>query len=223
MTEAEWLTSCEPKALLAFVAGRVSDRKLRLFAVACCRDVWHMLKDDCTRHAVEIGEAFADGKVSAEETHTVSLAAWQWFWNADRETTDGKNAAASCARAAFPTGQYEYSLMGRTETMRDNLEIVLTNLAWGEHPREQACLFREVIGNPFAKPELDSRVLACNDGTVRRLAQSMYDDRRFEAMPVLADALEDANCTETSVLEHCRTHGGHVRGCWVVDLILGRS
>jgi hypothetical protein len=220
VTEAEWLSSNDPKALVAFVSGRVSDRKLRLFAAACCRDVWRMLKAACARRSVEVGEAYADGAISPQDAHTASLAAWQWFWNADQESANSKNAAASAARTAFPTGLYEYSLMGRTETMRDNLEIVLTNLAWGEHPQEQARLFREIVGNPFAAVSLDPVILAWNGGTVHRLARGMYDERRFDGMPILADALEDAGCTEAPLLEHCRGPVNHVLGCWVLDLIL---
>ncbi len=55
------------------------------------------------------------------------------------------------------------------------------------------------------------------------LARSIYDDRAFDRLPVLADALEDAGCTDAAILDHCRGPGPHVRGCWVVDLILGKS
>jgi hypothetical protein len=113
--------------------------------------------------------------------------------------------------------------MGRTETMRDNLDVVLINLAWGDHPGEHCRLFREIVGNPFARPQLDPAVLAWNGGTVRRLAQSMYDERRFDAMPILADALEDAGCADSSVLEHCRGKGPHLRGCWALDVLLARE
>jgi hypothetical protein len=222
VTEAEWFSSNDPKSLVAFVAGRVSERKLRLFAAACCRQVWVMLEDPCTRRSVEVGEEYADGLVTPPEAHAASIAAWQWFWDADRDNNT-KNAAASAARTAFPTSLYEYSLMGRTETMRDNLDVVLINLAWGEYPSAHCHLFREIVSNPFATPQLDPAILAWNGGTVRRLAQSMYDERRFDAMPILADALEDAGCTDNAVLEHCRGKAPHIRGCWAVDLLLGKD
>ena len=65
--------------------------------------------------------------------------------------------------------------------------------------------------------------LAWNDGTIRKMAQVIYGDRAFDRLPLLADALEDAGCTDADILGHCRTPGEHVRGCWVVDLLLGKS
>jgi hypothetical protein len=55
------------------------------------------------------------------------------------------------------------------------------------------------------------------------LAQVIYDERRFADLPILADALEEAGCTNTDILDHCRLPGEHVRGCWVVDLILRKE
>ena len=71
--------------------------------------------------------------------------------------------------------------------------------------------------------ELDSRWLAWNGGTIHHLAQAIYDERAFDRLPILADALEDAGCTDAAILDHCRQPGEHVRGCWVVDLLLGKT
>ncbi len=65
--------------------------------------------------------------------------------------------------------------------------------------------------------------LAWNDGAIPKMAQAIYDDRAFDRLPILADALEDAGCDNQEILDHCRSNGEHVRGCWVVDLILGKS
>jgi hypothetical protein len=65
--------------------------------------------------------------------------------------------------------------------------------------------------------------LSWNDGIVPKLAQAIYDDRVFDRLPILADALEEAGCTNADILNHCRRPGEHVRGCWVVDLLLGKS
>jgi hypothetical protein len=59
--------------------------------------------------------------------------------------------------------------------------------------------------------------------TVVQLAQGIYDDRAFDRLPILADALQDAGCDHADVLNHCRDTGPHARGCWVVDLILGKA
>jgi hypothetical protein len=88
----------------------------------------------------------------------------------------------------------------------------------------QATLLRCLFGNPFrSTPALDPAWLAWNGGTVAKLAQAIYDDRHFADLPILADALEDAGCTDAAILAHCRGPGEHVRGCWVVDLLTGRE
>jgi hypothetical protein len=87
-----------------------------------------------------------------------------------------------------------------------------------------ACLLRDLIGNPFRPvPTIDPAWLAWNGGAVRKMAQAIYDGRRFADLPVLADALEDAGCADAAILGHCRGPGVHVRGCWVVDLLLGKA
>lgn len=84
----------------------------------------------------------------------------------------------------------------------------------------KAALLRDIFANPFLR-------IACKPtwltSTVTNLAQAIYDDRAFDRMPILADALEDAGCTDAGILEHCRGGGVHARGCWVVDLLLGKE
>jgi hypothetical protein len=81
------------------------------------------------------------------------------------------------------------------------------------------CLaYREVFGNPFRNVTIDNPW--CTSNTVLSLAQAIYDERAFDRVPVLADALEDAGCDSWNILNHCRQPGEHVRGCWVVDLLL---
>jgi hypothetical protein len=94
-----------------------------------------------------------------------------------------------------------------------------------------AAIVRDIFGNPFhPSPPLPASVLAWNDGTVRRLAQAIYDVRDMPAgtldagrLGVLADALLDAGCEDEEVVQHLREPGAHVRGCWAVDAILGRE
>jgi hypothetical protein len=87
----------------------------------------------------------------------------------------------------------------------------------------QCVMLRCIFGNLFHPATLDPTWLAWNGGTVPKLAQAIYDDRRFSDLPILADALEEAGCTDADILAHCRSEGPHVRGCWVVDLLLGKS
>jgi hypothetical protein len=87
-----------------------------------------------------------------------------------------------------------------------------------------SALLRDVLGNPFRPaPALEAAWLAGNDGAVRKIAQAIYDERTFDLLGLLADALEDAGCSNAEVLAHCRGPGEHVRGCWVVDACLERS
>jgi hypothetical protein len=87
----------------------------------------------------------------------------------------------------------------------------------------QTNLLRCIFGNPFRPASINPDWLTWNGGTVPRLVQVIYDERRFSDLPVLADALEEAGCTNADILDHCRRPGEHVRGCWVVDLLLGKE
>ena len=90
--------------------------------------------------------------------------------------------------------------------------------------QQQCSILRDISGNPFdACPVLAPAWLEWNDRCVMKLAQAIYDERAFDRMPILADALEDAGCDDADILAHCRGDGPHVRGCWVVDLLLGNS
>jgi hypothetical protein len=90
----------------------------------------------------------------------------------------------------------------------------------GEERAVQADLVRDIFGNPFRPVTLDPRWLTSN---VVGLARGIYEDGAFERMPLLADALLDAGCEDADILGHCRGGGPHARGCWVVDLVLGRA
>ena len=85
-------------------------------------------------------------------------------------------------------------------------------------------MLRDIFGNPFRPPPpLPAVVLAWNDGTVPRIAEGIYAERAFDPLPILSDALIDAGCEDEALLAHCREPGPHVRGCWAVDLILGKQ
>jgi hypothetical protein len=92
--------------------------------------------------------------------------------------------------------------------------------AWGIERGEQASLLRDIAGNPFRPVTISPTWQTAN---VVAIAQAIYDERGFDRLPILADALEDAGCTNVEILEHCRAGGEHVRGCWVVDLLLGKE
>src|SRR5262249_43605345 len=107
-----------------------------------------------------------------------------------------------------------------------DLPAVLDNFVPPDLTKERsirADLIRDIIGNPFRPVAIDLSGLGWNGGTVLHLAQSIYLGRRFGDLPILADALEDAGCTDPDILGHCRGPGPHTRGCWPVDLVLGKG
>jgi hypothetical protein len=104
------------------------------------------------------------------------------------------------------------------------------NEAYLAEQSDQAALLRDLFGTPFRPVALDPSWLAWEGGTVVRLAQAAYDNRKLpeghlepDRLAVLADALEDAGCTHADLLGHLRSPGPHVRGCWAVDLLLGKG
>ncbi len=103
----------------------------------------------------------------------------------------------------------------------ESLEVYQS--AYKAEERAEAGLVRCIFGNPFRLTSLSPSWLAWNDGRAAQLAADIYRDRTFGLMPMLADVLEDAGCEDVAILNHCREPGEHVRGCWVVDLLLGKS
>ena len=89
-----------------------------------------------------------------------------------------------------------------------------------EEASRQVDLLRDIFGNPFRPVAFDP---AWRTDTALILARQMYESRDFSLMPILADALQDADCESDDMLNHCRSDGPHVRGCWVVDLVLGKQ
>src|SRR5262249_30299121 len=103
----------------------------------------------------------------------------------------------------------------------DGAYTAMTRATCADAParRCQVALLRDIVGNPFRSVAVD----LWNGATVVHLALAIYDDRAFDRLPILAAALEAAGCTDQDILAHCRGGGEHVRGCWVVDLLLGKS
>lgn len=270
MTDVEWNESSDPARMLKgfnlspssqlmnkFPAP--SDRKLRLFACACCRAVWHLLKDERSRRAVEVAERYADGEATQDQLF-------------------------QAARLAL-SANFHGNVNGPIAYIVCELNLNLSNLLgdprrdWGSDSRvTQANLLREIIGNPFqpiivnegqhtptsscgivldrrwltpavvslATAAYSERGRVCKEcagrGTVficdpndafaagavkcsachgtGRIENGQLDDDR---LAVLADALEDAGCEDETILAHLRSEGPHVRGCWVLDILLGKS
>ena len=224
MTETIWLTSTDPTPMLEYLRGRVSDRKLTLFAAACCRHIWPLLNDARCSVAVEMAERFADGlanvkELSAARTPTilaekvVGLAARAAYWTAHARPSETIEQVHTAAAEAEAKAAMRSVTSRWDEVWDDNRAAAM---------RAQADLLREVIGNPFRPVIVDPDWLTWANGTVRRIAHDIYEEGRFAELPVLADALEDAGCAHAGLLAHCRSEEEHVRGCWAVDLLVGR-
>ena len=211
MTEDKWLACADPETLLWFLLRRedLTERKQRLFAAACCRRIWHLLRDERSRAAVEVAERWADGNASPEDL----LAAFCLANDATAELRSEGGAASYAASAA------EDLVDGERLGLWDSwLEASLAGEPGQPEGPAQAALVRDIFGNPFRPATIVTGWLS---PTVASLARGIYEDRTFDRLPILADALEEAGCTSGELLDHCRCGGPHVRGCWAVDLILG--
>ncbi len=91
---------------------------------------------------------------------------------------------------------------------------------WDAARSAQVALARDIFGNPFRPVSFDN---VWQTSSAVALAQRMYESRDFSLMPILADAMQDAGCEHPDILGHCRDDGNHVRGCWVVDLVLAKE
>jgi hypothetical protein len=220
MTEAEWLSvRHHSQAMVLVMRGtrtRAGKRKLRLFACACCRLAWEFLLDPRLRRAVEVAEEFAEGTAGKPELEAAEESA--------RATpgplTPQGRTAASMARAVGGARAFDSAFSMTAQS------LPLAGRYGAREAEAVLCgLLRCVIGNPF-RPLPSTPILT---PIVVSLAQAAYDERLLPSgeldparLAVLSDALEDAGCAD-AILSHLRASGPHVRGCWALDLILGKG
>jgi hypothetical protein len=268
MTESEWNQAPDPHRMIQYIDGSASDRKLRLFACACCRRIWDLIEGELHRRAVEIAERFADG--------TGRVVEWEKGEGKGRHLRfrnmikEPEKAGESVEREALlreleedRNGLSEEARICRYQQISPEVTAEWTlelrcDMAWtvadfasrlraapihywkqpfnapvfkepdvssfkqarrGEMT-VQAAFLRDIIGNPFRPVALERGWLIHQ---VVTLARAIYEDRAFSQMPTLGLALEEAGCGSADILAHCRSPSEHVRGCWVVDAILGKS
>jgi hypothetical protein len=216
MTEAEWLTCNTTEELLYFVQDEDSytARKYRLLFVACCQRVVSFMRDKRSRRAVEMVEKFADEAVS-EAAYNVAM---QEARNAIRRRRIPKTAAYNAALAAASDVD---SLHEAVCSAAYAMELASKSPQGFMREQTMQCsLIRDIFGNPFRHLALNPAWLT---STVVSLAQGIYSEKAFDRMPILGDALQDAGCDNEDILNHCRGESVHVRGCFVVDLLLGKE
>jgi len=230
MTEKQWLSSVEPFKMLDFLRPEVegdefgdepqqtqnalgdetSDRKLRLFACGVARHLWEKLEQAEVRSAVAFAEKLADGLIRKGRLPLLRQCA-QVQRAAEQSIGFGRAGARAMYGAAGTA--YDDALGAAQIAVREGVST-------GLRKKGVASVIREVFGNPF-RPVAFSP--AWRTDTAVSLARQMYESRDFSAMPILADALQDAGCEDATILDHCRGAGPHVRGCWAVDLVLGKE
>ena len=234
MTEEQWIACRKVDAPLWFLgdARKVARspkgrRKLRLFACACCRQVWELIQGEDARRLVELAEAWADGTLDQAELDRTRAAAEAAYQRADLASRGHGSMAlprriGAALGAALQICNPDSRVAARVGSgfARCAVGGMSGNPVWDEHEAAQAAVLRDIFGNPFRPVTADRSWLT---STVVSLAQGIYAERAFDRLPILADALQDAGCEHADVLEHCRGPGPHARGCWVVDLVLGNS
>jgi hypothetical protein len=218
--ESTWLACRDADEMLQLLAGRASDRKRRLFVVAACRRVWRLLTDARSRAVVEAGEQFADGAATAAELRSAYEAAPGGQPAANVASCAGMADASMAAR--WVTGSFAALAAAGVRKA-----AARTRVAAG---RPLCVLLRELFGNPFRAVTVAPAWLSWHGAIVPRLAQAAYEERHLPSglldntrLAILADALEEAGCTEPLVLGHLRSGAEHLRGCFVVDALLGKS
>jgi hypothetical protein len=236
MTEAEWLACDHPRPMLTFLNNTVSDRSLRLLAVACCWRVGHLADQEGEvarlegRALLELAERLADGEATDQECDQVPAPDYgsaNHFQNAARLAAlqdVRNNVEDSLDTAALVAGVAAYVAVGErnphaTDLVGEDAMMEAREKEW----EEQAALIRELFGNPFRPSSVGAFLLVWSEGIIRKLAEGIHADRAFDRMPILADALEEAGCADDAILTHLRSPGPHVRGCWALDLLLGKS
>lgn len=244
ISEEQWLRADDLHSMLRYLNGSVSERKYRLTECAFVRRFWHLLTDPRSRRAVEVAEQFADGLVSKDElkaayaeaehafeevltAHFPTHEVMRSFWGG------GVSAAQHAASSAHDLPE----LFGKQPPERYRTLSSLVWIATAAYPigteaggqdgydairREhgaEAVLLHDLFGNPFRPVSPDGSWIT---PAVVRLARTIYYERRFDRMHELAEALERAGCANAEILDHCGRPRLHVRGCWVVDLLLGK-
>jgi hypothetical protein len=246
MTETEWFTTPlragdeYVESMLKFLGPRLSRRKQVLLVCGNFRLDYEEVRSECERDLCVQAELHRH--VHALHLQVVEVAERVVDGIAATTELDNLQAAIESELAQDP---YPHDLFHNTLPDRGGRALNLVRLARGEYgslleilsgdmpyvrpfpygnPHREACLVRDVVGNPYHEIILvDPIWLAWNGGAVRKIVQAIYDERRFTDLPILADALIESGCTEDGILRHCRDSGPHVRGCWVVDLLLGKK
>jgi hypothetical protein len=198
--------------MLDFLIGRTSERRLRLFAVAAARDLLEHNPDPDQRgdggDVKEFGAAILRAEACADGQAPLKPYAFGSIWV---ELPSARDAAYVVLGMDPDVGMF----------MSDPATVVPAAIA--SFQVNPVHWLRDIFANPFFPVAADPSWLAWNDGAVIRIARDIYARRDFHLLPILADAMEEAGCDNGEILKHCRREEPHVRGCWVLDLVLAKE
>lgn len=218
MTEAEWLACTDPWEMLTYLDA-TNERKARLVLAACCRVHYNGVASARLYPALDAAERHADGRLAAS-----TLSKYK------RELGQIRTVGPKARRVSRMNARWARNLFILAATPLGSSgwqpipQAIEAGIIIGDFsPLLTSSLppiLRDIFGNPFHPVTFSPE---WRTDTAVTLARQMYDSRDFGAMPILADALQDAGCENEDILSHCRCEGPHVRGCWVVDLVLDKA
>ena len=238
MTETQWLSAITPRPMLQHVRSRASARKLQLIAVAAWRQIARHFDDPGMSPLVELVGRQAEGEVSLSDWQEAVRVGERYGLEAATLFGNSPAVAARLALRALVSGPPPVALAAvllwaeacAARAAGPGQQRSTVRVA----QRAQADLFREILGNPFQERTIAPEWMTTGGGiipgwtlriseTAKALADGIQADQAFERLPILADALEESGCTDTELLAHLREPGRHVRGCWALDLVLGKG
>jgi hypothetical protein len=214
--------------MLKFLGVRAGARKARLLAVACCRLSWGQIPDRWFHRALEAAEAYADGPPNKKALDAARRGACSAYDEAHAALQVAYEAAVAAGTSADRYGPFREVALAwnaaeaAAQVTARGARSTAAAVPPGESPAHCA-LVRCVFGNPWRPAPLDPAVPSWSGGAARRLAEAIYAGRRFGDLPVLADLLEEAGCTDAVLLGHLRGPGPHVLGCCALDLVLVKA
>jgi hypothetical protein len=233
LTEGEWQTATVPGELIGYLTGpprRGSDRKLTLLALALVSPIRSFIQDRRFADVLAVAERSTEGAAAQEEVvraatvgGRVAAAAkkrWRQLYEAGRPAPTPEELRAVFADRLAGAFQYAPWMMATSASGEVRSFVQAVGDSEPQERARQCGLVREIFGNPFRPVAVNPNWLT---SSVVGLALGIHEGRAFDALPVLADALEEAGCAEAEILGHCRGPGPHVRGCWVVDLLLAKE
>jgi hypothetical protein len=220
--EAEWHELKDPGLLFTCLRFVGRDRQWRLFALACCRRILHFFPTDAAKELLDLAERTVDGLATETELNTAreAFAPTQQDGGGEEVLTFARKAIAAATggiwpdRAAHDALAFAHSAFLKAQQTPDRL------IKCRDESLQQSHLLRDIFGNPFRPIQFKQYVWLKPE--VRTLAQEIYDNWAFGRLPELAGALRKARCRNRQILGHCLGPEPHVRGCWVLDLLLGK-